>query len=135
MKRQSLSPWGEGLKLPEKQKPSKRLGSGIDSVERAPRCSVPRPACSANCPDNALSTCMGGQTRRSLSVHPTRVSGGVSCGAGPHDKTPLTPEVDLGSSKLQSYDYRDTDAENKHTDTKGEGETDFCLFSAFFKFF
>lgn len=30
--RQPLSPWGEGLKLPEKQKPSKRLGSGSDDV-------------------------------------------------------------------------------------------------------
>lgn len=30
--RQPRSPWGEGLKLPEKQKPSERLGSGSDDV-------------------------------------------------------------------------------------------------------
>lgn len=30
--RQPLSPWGEGWKLPERQKPSGRLGSGSDDV-------------------------------------------------------------------------------------------------------
>lgn len=90
-KRQPPSPWGEGLKLPEKQKLSKRLGSGSDDVGSSDV--LPSPGVQdTNSVADALSRAEGGTSGGPPPILSTQqASGSDSSGARPCGKASRPP--------------------------------------------